>query len=303
VAAWSSDGSTWTQQSDLLSKDATVSAVSQSGGLIVAVGWTGDVTNATAMAWSTSDLRTWHATKLPAPADTTAYGIAVGPAGFLAWGFGETSTELWLSTDGIAWRALATTGLWAMGIDELYAVPGGYAIRGSLSDRSAVWQSSDGATWTQAWTGPGPSGMEGYSLGPISKAPAGGYVSFGTAYMAPGGPATVPYDLLVWTSSDMIHWTLAKRIARPGWMDGFAAIPGGYVAAGAQPAAGDAGVVSWGSLAVWTSSDGLSWQRLADISVDGPIEVLSVVSDGKHAIVSILNKAGSTALLVGNGLQ
>ena len=70
-----------------------------------------------------------------------------------------------------------------------------------------------------------------------------------------------------------------------------------------EPAAGDAGVVSWGSLAVWTSSDGLSWQRLADISVDGPIEVLSVVSDGKHAIVSILNKAGSTALLVGNGLQ
>ena len=249
-------------------------------------------------------MRTWHATKLPAPADTRAYGIAVGPAGLLAWGFSETATEFWISTDGVAWRSLATSGLPAESpIDELYAVPGGYAIRGFLSDRAAVWRSSDGATWTQAWTGPAPSGMEFYALGPIAKAPDGSYVSFGIAGMAPGGGTSVPFDLIVWTSNDLVHWTQSARVPAPGWTEGFAAVPGGFVAAGAQPAAGDAGVVSWGSLAVWISPDGRTWQPIVGVSVAGPIEVLSVVSDGTHAVVTYVDKDGNLRLLVGTGQQ
>jgi hypothetical protein len=297
----SGDGTTWNEKSSLPTRDATVSAVTETDGLTVAVGWLGDAPD-TAMAWTTSDMQTWHATELPAPADTRAYGIAVGPAGFLAWGDAPTSTEFWISADGVAWRSLATSGL-PETVDELYAIPGGYAIRGFLSDRAAVWRSNDGQHWTQTWTGPGPSGMEYYALGPIAKATDGSYVSFGVAGVGTGGGSTVPFDLLVWTSSDLTSWTQSARVPAPGWMNGFAAVPGGFVAAGAQPAAGDAGVVSWGSLGVWTSPDGRTWHPLVGIAPTGPIEVLSVVGDGTHAVVTFVDRDGNVRMLVGSGLQ
>jgi hypothetical protein len=146
--------------------------------------------------------------------------------------------------------------------------------------------------------------MEFYALGQIAKAPDGGYVSFGCACMAPGGGSATPYDLLVWTSNDLLHWTQSARVPAPGWIEGFAAIPSGFVAAGAQPAAGDEGGGRWGSsLSVWTSPDGRTWHPLVGITPTGPIEVLSVVSDGTHAVVSYVDAGGSLHLLVGNGLQ
>jgi hypothetical protein len=282
-------------------ENGTVSAVTEADGLIVAVGWTAGSRD-TAMAWSTSDLRTWHATELPASAGTRAYGIAVGPAGFLAWGLGDTSTEFWVSTDGANWRSLATSGLPESVIDELYAVPGSYVIRGFLSDRAAVWRSDNGSHWTQAWTGPGPSGLEFYGMGPIARATDGSYASFGCACMGPGGAPSVPYDVIVWTSSDLTSWTRSARIPAPGWINGFAAVPGGFVAAGAQPPEGEGGLDLSGPLRVWTSADGRTWQPL-DTPSTGPIEVLSVVSDGAHAIVSFVAKDGLVSMLVGTGLR
>jgi hypothetical protein len=300
----SGDGSDWSPQSDLPTLDATVSAVTESGGRVVAVGFAGNTPDEIPMAWSTTDLQTWQAATPPTQTSLEARGVAAGPAGFLAWGNGNPSTEFWISSDGVAWRSLKTSGLPTDAtVDELYATPGGYAIRGFLSDRAAVWQSSDGATWTQAWTGPGPSGMEFYAMGPIAKAPDGGYVSFGTAGMAPGGAAAAPYDLLRWTSTDMIHWTLSGRIGRPGWMDDFAAVPGGFVTAGAQPAAGDAGVTDYGSLSVWTSTDGRAWQAVRGLPSIAGIEVLAVVGNGQRAVIVCVDQQGNLQLLVGNGLK
>jgi hypothetical protein len=301
---WSSDGASWSEQASLPGKDATVTAVSDTAGLIVAVGWTGAVPEETAMAWTLSDQRTWHAAKLPAPAGEHASGVADGPAGFVVWGYGNPSTDFWVSTDGANWRSLATSGLSAEpAIEDLYAIPGGYAIRGSLSDRDAVWQSNDGAHWTQTWTGPGMSGMEFYALGPIAKAPDGGYMSFGCACMAPGGPPAVPYDLIVWTSGNLTSWTQSARIPAPGWTSGFAAVPGGFVTAGAQPPDGMAGVEQWGPLKVWTSADGRTWKPLAGFEATGSIEVLSVVGDGTHAVVTYVDSSGGLHLLVGGGLE
>jgi len=261
------------------------------------------------MAWTSDDLQTWRASALPAPKDplgTTAYGVAAGPAGFLAWGVGgPTGTDFWISPDGAAWRSLTTTGLPADALpDAFFDVPGGYAIRGTLlSSQAAVWQSSDGATWTQTWTGPGMSGMEGYALGPVVRAPDGSYISFGGAWMAPGGMTATPQDLLIWTGRDGATWTLSDRIERPGWTDGFASGPGGFVTAGAQPAPADAGVAPFGSLGVWTSPDGRTWQPLTGLPSVGPIEVLSVVGDGAHAVVVCVDQAGDLQLVVGDGLK
>jgi hypothetical protein len=301
---WSSDGANWSELPSLPGRNATVTAVSDTRGLIVAVGWTGAVPEETAMAWTLSDQRTWQAAVLPAPAGEHASGVADGPAGYVAWGYGNPSTDFWVSTDGANWRSVAASGLPAnASVDELYSTPGGYATRGFLSDRAAVWKSSDGAHWTQAWTGPGPSGMEFYALGPIARATDGTYVSFGCACMGPGGPPAVPYDLVVWTSGNLTSWTQSARIPAPGWTSGFAAVPGGFVTAGAQPPDGMAGVEQWGPLKVWTSADGRTWKPLAGFEATGSIEVLSVVGDGTHAIVTYVDSSGGLHLLVGAGLS
>jgi hypothetical protein len=302
----STDGVNWTERAALPGNAATVTAVAESGGNIVAVGWTGETPNETAMAWTTTDLQTWHAADLPAPSQSDTYSdafsVAAGPAGFLAWGFAGASTEFWISADGVAWNSVATSGLPAEPpIDALYGLSDGWAIRGFLSDRAAVWQTKDGAHWTRTWTGPGPSGIEFYTLGPIFKAPGGGYLSFG-GVGAGGGPAAVPLDMLIWTSPDLLHWTITDRITRPGWMYDFATIAGRYVAAG-QAVVGDGGQNAYGSLGVWTSQDGRSWQAAAGLPAVGSVQVLSVVGDGAYVVVVCVDQQGNVQLLVGDGLS
>lgn len=298
----STDGINWSEQAPLPGDAASVRAVAESGGQIVAVGWTGN--NETAMAWTTSDLLTWHAAKMPVPpqsrTDSYVFGVAAGPAGFLAYGYAGNTSEFWISADGTTWRLVATSGLPAEPpVQQLYGLSDGWAIEGDIWDRSAVWQSADGAAWAQVWTGPGPtSEMEYSSIGPIASGPQGGYLSFGRFGMASGQPST-PGDLLVWTSPDSTHWTPLARVAAPGWTSGFASLPGGYVAAGSQPSA--PWLESWGPLGVWTSRDGRAWQPLPSIPATGRIEVLSVVGDGARVVVTCVDELGNLQLLVGDG--
>ncbi|MGD0248547.1 MAG: hypothetical protein ABSB75_05785, partial [Candidatus Limnocylindrales bacterium] len=239
----SADGVSWRELPPLPGEGATVSAVAESGGLTVAVGWT-DVP----MAWVTSDLQTWHATELPGGEAAGPFSVAVGPAGFLALGSSSTSTALWISTNGVGWRALTVSGLPAfINNSALFSTPTGYAIKGdsqSQFGRAMVWQSTDGASWTEAWQGPATSSMgaskETYLMGSIVPAPNGGYVSFYSVTIWPKDTLASPPDLLIWTSRDSIHWTLSGRTRIPGWMPQFAAVRGGLVGAG-QAIAGSAG--------------------------------------------------------------
>jgi hypothetical protein len=301
----STDGVNWSEQAPLPGDAASVGAVAESGGQIVAVGWTGDMPNETAMAWTTSDLLTWHAAKMPVPPQSDTYsdvfGVAAGPAGFLAYGGAGASSEFWISPTGLSWTVLATSGLPAEPPTEaLYGLPDGWMISGSLWDRSATWQSNfDGSVWKQTWTGPGMSGMEGYNLGPIFKAPGGGFLSFGRVGMAPGGPSALPYDMLIWTSSDELSWIKSDRVKSPGWIAGFATGPGGYVAAGVQ-APGDMGTLPWGSIGIWTSQDGRSWKAAAGLPSLDSIEVIAVVGDGAHVVVTCVDELGNLQLLVGD---
>jgi hypothetical protein len=282
-----------------------VTGATESGGRIVAVGWTGEVPGETAMAWTTTDFQTWQATTLPAPAQTEAHGVAAGPAGFLAWGLGPTSTVFWISSDGTTWRSVTTSGLPESFLPEdFFRAPGGWEIAAMLTDRETVWESSDGAIWTEAWQGPGWTlGSEAYMLGTIVPASSGAYISFGWAGTPTGGPAALPGDLQLWTSTDLAHWTRSDRVPRPGWTDGFASIPGGYVTAGAQASGQDTALLPWGSLEAWTSADGRSWQQLAGLPPESGIEVVSVVGDGRHAVIGFVDQQGNLQLLVGDGLR
>jgi hypothetical protein len=303
----SSDGVSWSEQSVLPSDAATVTGVAESAGRVVAVGYTGDASNATAMVWTTTDLLTWQATRPPVPAQSDTYSwvnaVAAGPAGLLAWGNAGTSTEFWASTDGVAWHRLTSSGLpQDAAPDSLFATPSGYVISINM-DTTSTWESSDGAIWTEAWQGPAwKLGSEAYMLGTIVPASSGAYISFGWAGTPSGGPSALQGDLQLWTSTDRAHWTRSDRVARPGWISGFATAPGGYVAAGVL-APGDPGMLPWGSLGVWTSQDGRSWQPLAGLPSVSSIEVLSVVGDGAQVVVVYVDQAGNLQFLVGDGLQ
>ena len=303
----SSDGVSWSEQSVLPSGAATVTGVAESAGRVVAVGYTGDASNATAMIWTTKDLLTWQATSPPVPAQSDTYswvnGVAAGPAALLAWGSAGTSTEFWASIDGVAWHRLTSSGLpQDAAPDSLFATPSGYVISINM-DTTSTWESSDGAIWTEAWQGPAwKLGSEAYMLGTIVPASSGAYISFGWAGTPSGGPSALQGDLQLWTSTDLAHWTRSDRVARPGWISGFATAPGGYVAAGVL-APGDPGGLPWGSLGVWTSQDGRSWRPLAGLPSVSSIEVLSVVGDGAQVVVVYVDQQGNLQLLVGDGLR
>jgi hypothetical protein len=258
------------------------------------------------MAWTTGDASTepWQAYPLPVAADYSgAYKVAAGPTGFLATGYDGGASRFWLSGDGTTWTPVVPGGLPAdPPIDELYGVSDGWLITG-YPDRAEVWHSRDGTAWTRTWSGPSITlGSEGYSLGPIFKAASGGFVSIGGFGIVSGGPSTTPWDIQLWTSPDEKTWIQSSHVKTPGWISGYAAIPGGFVAAGAQPAPGEAGIVPWGSVGVWTSPDGMVWQSVGGLPSDPAIAVLSVVGDGATVVIAIVDAAGNIQLLVGEGL-
>ncbi len=299
------DGLNWKETAALPSDMATVRDVTYSEGTIVAVGWTGVTPNETAVAWTWADLGPWRATKLPAQdkALSGAYDIAGGPGGFLAFGSDGSSSRFWISPDGIKWNVFATPDLpGELLIDRIYGNGYGWEIVGSLQDRSATWQSNrDGSVWTQTWTGPAMGSLgtdlEGYALGRILQAPDLNYVSFGGAYMAPGGNAALPSDTLIWTSTDALKWTESARVPSPGWIQGFASTAHGYVAAG-QKVVGLDGMQAYGPLGVWTSGDTTSWTSLPGIESMQKVQVLSVVGSPYQIVVAFTDEQGNLQLLV-----
>ena len=307
----SGDGVTWTERSVLPSDAATVRDVAGYGGNIVAVGWTGVMPNERATTWTTTDLQTWRTAEPPIPALSDTYsdvfGVAAGPSGLLAWGNAGTTSMFWNSHDGAAWTSVAWSGLPVENpINEFLGVSDGWVIIGFLADREAVWYSSDGARWTQGWPGPAvgapTSGIEYMGLGSIFKARGGGYISFGGVGVG-GGPMGAPNDLLVWTSLDFTHWVISARVHRPGWMYAFASGPGGFVGAGLQVDAADASQPEYGTVGIWTSQDGRSWNAAEGLPSVASAEVVSVVSDGAHAVVTCVDSSGNVSLLVGDGQQ
>lgn len=304
VVYHSGDGTAWDESGTLPTKNATLTSVAEWGGRVVASGYVYDslARRATPMAWASTDLHTWHAAVLPAPANTGVDAVAAGPAGLLAFGY-VISLQLpavvtfWQSTDGLTWHTLTTKGLSTSGfVEDLSASSSGYVVR-TDDGRPHAWQSVDGVEWTEAWTSTDLPATALYSMGgPTYKAPDGGYVTFGSG----------AGDSALWTSPDLAHWTMAGRMTSYGGIaSSFGSVPGGFVGAGLctvnQPYCPD------GLLAVWTSTDGLWWQLVPGTTdlVDRNLglEVNYVISGGRHAIVVTKDSSDQIHLLVGTELK
>lgn len=303
VVYHSSDGTSWADVGSLPTKDATVTDVTDTGdGTVVAVGYAYDRAANTAIpiAWTSTDLQTWSAAPLSAPANTGAMMIKVAPAGFLVWGMELTQRtglhySFWISADGTSWRAITGPYLPAgTAVVDLSANSARYVIRTASRETIQTWQSIDGAAWTEVWSLSGP---DLYSMGrPTLTAPDGTYVTLGSKAQA---GASSGYDV-TWTSGDLTHWTIAGRTQLDGRpLYGAASIPGGFI--GGSCGENVAGCEN-GSVAVWTSVDALTWRQAPGTALvlDGLQSLfLSFASDGSHVILVLRDTSDGIHLLVG----
>ena len=295
----SADGISWDELAKLPPSGATVTDMTESDGTIVAVGLVqgnGPVSDS-ATAWTMSRAHSWQAIALSPENGSSAEHVAVGPAGFMVSGSGPGGIQLWASRDGIGWRSVVPSGIPAdVNQPALLGGATGYVLAQLSAPR--VWQSTDGAKWTETYHAPALSGLSNYYMGPIIKASDGSYRSFGGIYTGTGIASPVLGDTVIWTSPDMAHWTMSGSIKTPGW-GGFASITGGFVVAGTQTRSADLSAL--GPLGVWTSGDGRNWKPLAGLSSLPMSQVLAVAGDGTHVLVAFVDPQGQLELLVGDG--
>ncbi|HEX7490872.1 MAG TPA: hypothetical protein VF337_04110 [Candidatus Limnocylindrales bacterium] len=309
VVYGSSDGTTWTSVGVLPTKHATVTSVTDKSGTVVAAGYAYDnaADTAVAIAWVSSDLRTWHASVLPASINVGVDMVAAGPGGFLAYGHDLTqqspgnatpSLLFWTSADGTTWRTVAGTGYPNAWPYHLYTNADGYVAITNISGRIQSWTSVDGAAWIQSWTSPTDSASY-YSIGgPDMTTPDGSRVMFGSA-------TNFSTNSVKWTSRDLVRWTMSPAQITPIGTDigQAASIPGGLVSA------------SWcdygqatAAFCLITSSDGRAWQQVPVTSTlarvaDSGMSSWGIVSDGAHVVVVLHDNGDGIHFLVGTTLR
>jgi hypothetical protein len=255
-------------------------------------------------AWTSTDGTAWTRTVVEQGVDFGAINdVLVTDHGIIAvGGFAEPTPEggttssgvVWLSTDGTDWsRVWQGAGVpvaefgsgpgpevLALGPDGLI-VGAGWAFNESGEGVAAVWVSSNAVDWTRV----DPESVEFTSdtghdaiISDIVWGPAG--------FVAIGGDGS---RAAVWTSTDGLAWTRIDTTQAPigseAPLSAIAALDGGYVAAGPNGFA-DFDVWAESPVTVWTSMDGISWDR---VQVLGSGNVRAIVStDGGIAIAGQL---------------
>lgn len=233
------------------------------GGGLVAVGMAFDGDDRDAAVWLSADGITWtraaHA-DLDEPEGQTMWSVATGGPGLVAVGFGgpddDQDAAIWTSHDGVSWTRVphdeTTFGAsvaFAVATHGDVIVATGFAADAGATN-AAVWVSSDGVSWSRV---------------PHDDATLGGsgeQVMYGVASTT-NGLVAVGSDgdrAAVWASSDGATWArvMDPTLAGRGTLFMSAVTTGGpgLVAAG----------VGWEhdrpSAAVWTSTDGRTWNRV-----------------------------------------
>ncbi|MBO3750867.1 hypothetical protein J5X84_32745 [Streptosporangiaceae bacterium NEAU-GS5] len=164
-------------------------------------------TDMRAAMWFTPDLKRFTRVS---PADLPSagvgvriYDIAITPYGFMAvGGYGPTGREsgaVWISSDGVNWRAqtrVVPDGADAAGLRQVVASGSDIVAVGTASGRSFSAVTSDnGASWKYAWL-PGEEKAAVLDLAATGQ----GLVAVG-AYGDPGEG-----DSMAWTSYDGLQW-------------------------------------------------------------------------------------------------
>jgi hypothetical protein len=220
------------------------------------------------VSWTSPDGRRWTPHVLPQGWFASPEGqpplVAAGPAGLVAASSGPTA-RLATSTDGTQWRLLpAGTFPAGFALNDLRGTATGYVAVGRwvTTDNNrepvALW-SSDGEHWPQTPTHLPTMPETGSSGGAVVESIIVGR----DGIIALGRGATIHSATLWWRSPDGRRWTALPDFPPLGSTtctdQGCGLRPDGALAGDGNRMVTVRGGADAG---VWTSSDGLAWQRL-----------------------------------------
>ncbi len=238
-----------------------VQDVVSTGALLVAVGTAAtDESGDTPGIWTSIDGGMWEPAQVTQPAGTVA-AVASGSGRLVAVGTvfaGTNRPAAWSSVDGRTWQALPASAFAGAAdrepgaLADVAAGVGGFVAVGSEvgadGHRAAAWYSTDGLSWTRS-----PSDLGGDSAGAVVPHDTG-YVASGWSPGDDGDART-----LFWTSPDGQTWTAAPDAVD---LHGVASDPA-MAAAQQHLVAIGYPAHQWAVIdpLVWTSQDGVTWQR------------------------------------------
>jgi hypothetical protein len=187
--------------------------------------------------------------------------VAAGPAGYVAAGYSiSNGAMVWFSLDGSSWDAAATSpaaGFKNASFTDLRSTASGFVISGTTTQGTnsgsagsatpAAWWSSDGRNWSRASVdaAKGQTGMDLISVG------AKGMLAYAFA--------SSDHAAASWQSTDGRIWTLlppASSSPAPTPAISSRVSDDGNRMVAVTPGNG-------APLAMWVSSDGMNWQKLA----------------------------------------
>jgi hypothetical protein len=264
----SPDGRHWTRSKDEGTFDETSLEFLATAADRLVIG--GDQHDETVLFIS-SDGRDWQRAASIDRADQHIHGLAVGPAGLVAYGWQipTRAPVTWWSTDGLAWEQRPVHFEGGRNGVHVSGTPLGYLATGART-----WWSVDGARWEEA------SVEDDARLGVVAIGAQGMIAGGTTRPLEPslGGPIIVPE---YWHSTDGREWRRLQPSngAPPGFGDALIGDDSTIVAVRA-------------TREIWTSRDGLSWRQLAvaaDRTVDPDASALTNfrhVALGRDGIVA-----------------
>ena len=270
-------------------------SVTAGGPGLVAVGY--DTGLAAAAVWTSQDGRNWQrishdAAVFGGQGEQAMRSVTVGGPGLVAVGDGgDGVVGVWVSEDGTDWHRVAhdQAAFGGNGEQAMISVtaggPGLVAVGrdGPIgSSSAAVWTSQDGLSWQRTADDPTVFG-DGDGQVMISVTAGGpGLVAVGR-----DGPRESS-SAAVWTSTDGLSW---QRIAPdpPVFGEGEGQVMNAVTAGGpGLVAVGEAGARD--AVAVWTSADATSWQRVPhDPAVfgGGGEQDMTAVTTGGPGLVAV----------------
>jgi hypothetical protein len=278
AAVWTSpDGTTWSEPEARLGA-GTINMVIPVEQGFVAVGILGNSPE----VWLSPDGGTWtHATSIEGPIAggvklvmnrVTAVGDRLFAVGFEELNRTSRLAAMWTSDDqGATWTRVESDSFAGQATDarmrDLEAGPNGVLVAVGLEvigndTNGAAWVSSDGGvTWTQ-------DTLDGPQLGGAGEQNIATVVAGGPGFVAVGEDGD---DAGIWTSTDGTRWRQEIASAE-GADNGVQALifvvptATGFTAVGNE--SGPEGI----DAAVWTSENGIVWDRLPDASFEGPAD-------------------------------